>query len=152
VKRFVAVLMLAAGLVVAGGAKAAVIPGSTFDCTFGAADAHTITGNVGDTYTVTESPGFFGNCTGPTYTVAGVVTNNPATLQRNSQITFTLAAPGTTVATLTKQFSPNQDVLTFIVNGPTAKAIPSLSEWAQLLLGLMVLTMIGWHFHRERSY
>ena len=35
---------------------------------------------------------------------------------------------------------------------PTAQAIPSLSEWAQLMLGLMVLTMIGWHFHRERSY
>jgi hypothetical protein len=31
-------------------------------------------------------------------------------------------------------------------------AVPTLSEWAQLMLGLMVLTMIGWHFHRERSY
>jgi hypothetical protein len=34
----------------------------------------------------------------------------------------------------------------------TSSAVPSLSEWAQLMLGLMVLTMIGWHFHRERSY
>jgi len=36
---------------------------------------------------------------------------------------------------------------------PTApSAVPTLSEWPQLMLGLMVLTMIGWHFHRERSY
>jgi hypothetical protein len=31
-------------------------------------------------------------------------------------------------------------------------AVTSLSEWAQLLLALMVMTVIGWHFHRERSY
>jgi len=35
---------------------------------------------------------------------------------------------------------------------PTAAAVPTLSECTQLLLALMVLTMIGWHFHRERSY
>lgn len=33
-----------------------------------------------------------------------------------------------------------------------APPIPSLSEWTQLLLALMVMTVIGWHFHRERSY
>ena len=31
-------------------------------------------------------------------------------------------------------------------------SIPLLSEWAQLMLALMVMTVIGWHFHRERSY
>jgi hypothetical protein len=31
-------------------------------------------------------------------------------------------------------------------------SIPSLSEWMQLMLALMVMTVIGWHFHRERSY
>ncbi len=31
-------------------------------------------------------------------------------------------------------------------------SIPSLSEWTQLLLALMLMTLIGWHFHRERSY
>lgn len=35
---------------------------------------------------------------------------------------------------------------------PAPAAIPTLSEWSQMLLGLMVLSMIGWHFHRERSY
>ena len=150
-KRFVALLMLAGGLLAAGGANAAVIPGSSFDCAAGLPDAHTIIGNVGDTYTVTEAPGVGGNCTGPTYTVAGVVTNNPATLQSRGQITFTLAAPGTTVATLTMQFSPNQDVLTFIVNGPTAQAVPSLSEWAQLMLALMVMIVIGWQWRKQQN-
>ena len=31
-------------------------------------------------------------------------------------------------------------------------AVPSLSEWTQLLLALMVMMLIGWHFHPERSY
>jgi hypothetical protein len=35
---------------------------------------------------------------------------------------------------------------------PTPSAVPSLSEWAQMLLGLMVMMLFGWHFHRERSY
>jgi len=35
---------------------------------------------------------------------------------------------------------------------PAPSAVPTLSEWSQLLLGLMVISMIGWHFHRERSY
>ena len=35
---------------------------------------------------------------------------------------------------------------------PTAQAVPTLSEWTLMLLGLMVISMIGWHFHRERSY
>ena len=35
---------------------------------------------------------------------------------------------------------------------PSPSSVPSLSEWTQLLLGLMVMMLIGWHFHRERSY
>jgi hypothetical protein len=39
-----------------------------------------------------------------------------------------------------------------IAAASTPSAVPSLSEWAQLMLGLIVMTVIGWHFHRERSY
>jgi len=39
-----------------------------------------------------------------------------------------------------------------VAPSPTAQAVPSLSEWAQLMLALIVMTVIGWHFHRERSY
>ena len=35
---------------------------------------------------------------------------------------------------------------------PTAQAVPSLSEWSQMLLGLLVMTLLGWHFHKQRSY
>jgi hypothetical protein len=35
---------------------------------------------------------------------------------------------------------------------PLPAAVPTLSEWSQMLLGLMVMMLIGWHFHRERSY
>ena len=35
---------------------------------------------------------------------------------------------------------------------PAPSAVPTLSEWSQMLLGLMVMMLIGWHFHRERSY
>jgi len=35
---------------------------------------------------------------------------------------------------------------------PTPSAVPTLSEWSQMLLGLMVMTVIGWHFHKQRSY
>jgi len=38
------------------------------------------------------------------------------------------------------------------VPAPTAQAIPTLSEWTQLLLALMTIMLVGWHFHRERSY
>lgn len=31
-------------------------------------------------------------------------------------------------------------------------SIPSLSEWMQLMLALMAISLVGWHFHRERSY
>jgi len=41
-------------------------------------------------------------------------------------------------------------ISTVTVTAPSA--VPSLSEWTQLLLGLMVMTVIGWHFHRERSH
>ena len=35
---------------------------------------------------------------------------------------------------------------------PAAQAVPTLSEWSQMLLALMVMTLIGWHFHKQRSY
>ena len=40
-----------------------------------------------------------------------------------------------------------------LLTAPSLPAsIPSLSEWTQLMLALMVISMLGWHFHRERSY
>ena len=40
----------------------------------------------------------------------------------------------------------------YTVGTAAPAAVPTLSEWAQLMLGLMVISMLGWHFYRERSY
>jgi hypothetical protein len=69
---------------------------------------------------------------------------------------------GATISSLgltsgTYVFTWGVDTLTIIIPSGgascvTAQAVPSLSEWKQLMLGLMVMTVIGWHFHRERNY
>ena len=65
----------------------------------------------------------------------------------------TFASLGLTSGTYTYTWSG--DSLTIQIGpapAPAPAPIPTLSEWAQLLLTLMVLAMVGWHFHRERSY
>ena len=67
----------------------------------------------------------------------------------NSTVTF----PNITLASLglnsgNTVYTCGTDTITIV--GP--QAVPTLSEWAQLLLALMVMTLIGWHFHRARSY
>ena len=42
------------------------------------------------------------------------------------------------------------DLLVSIAGNPLS-AVPTLSEWTQILLGLMVITLIGWHFHNTRE-
>jgi hypothetical protein len=58
-------------------------------------------------------------------------------------LSYSLVADGTT---------PNQWNLVFTAIS-TPSAVPTLSEWAQLMLGLMVIG-VAWHFHnnRENSY
>ena len=47
----------------------------------------------------------------------------------------------------------NNETITVIIGSPPApSAVPSLSEWTQLLLAFMAITLVGWHFHRERSH
>jgi len=61
---------------------------------------------------------------------------------------FTLSGSGTATLFFV-YFSP----VTVTVNAaPTPSAVPSLSEWKQLLLAFLTITLVGWHFHRERSY
>jgi hypothetical protein len=33
---------------------------------------------------------------------------------------------------------------------PTAQAVPTLSEWAQLMLGLMVISILGWQWRKQK--
>lgn len=37
-----------------------------------------------------------------------------------------------------------------VVIPATGACVPTLSEWSQILLELMVMTLLGWHFQRQR--
>ena len=183
-KRFVAVFLLAGGLLLAGGANAVPVTWSinmTFtsnDTVVGSfvydADTNTYS-NISVVYTESGTPftlsACSATCNNNRFVFATAVGNgNPAIdfalsggqLLTNAGGTINSAAGafgGSCFGAncgfvITNNNNTNQPfALTGVVNpAPTAKAIPSLSEWTQLLLALMVLTMIGWHFHRERSY
>jgi len=66
----------------------------------------------------------------------------------------TISALGMTPGTYTWTWGSggNADSFVLTIESPSPAAVPTLSEWAQILLGLMVLTMLVWHFYRERSY
>jgi IPT/TIG domain len=76
----------------------------------------------------------------------------------STQLTVTLTSPPTSTGNLTAVVTTNGQnsgaavQVATVVSAPAPSAVPTLSEWAQLLLGLMVMMIIGWHFHRERSY
>ena len=67
----------------------------------------------------------------------------------------TLASLNLTVNTYTYSWGSGAtaDSINLYIGTTPPAAVPSLSEWTQLLLvGLMLMMLIGWHFHRERSY
>jgi len=136
-------------------------------------------GNV-DTYRTTSGPSNFGgggliNATSGTGDSVGIdilqvpqviavpggyVSGSPLTSQSIFQ-GRTLAGMGATIGppyTYTWGAGGNADSFILIVGSappppiPAAQAVASLSEWSRLMLGLMVISMLGWHFYRERSY
>ena len=53
-------------------------------------------------------------------------------------------------------WTPSSNPFIFNLNttsapAPTAQAVPSLSEWAQLMLGLMVISMLGWQWRKQQN-
>jgi len=145
VKRFVALLMLVSGLLVAGGANAGFLGNFPANC-FQSNSTATVIGSVGDTFSVTSGASACGANFNPGGSVTGQRVISAGTTQ-----TYTIAAGGT----ITAEFLNGNIGLTLTIQqpaAPTAQAVPSLSEWAQLMLGLMVISMIGWHFHKQRSY
>ena len=66
----------------------------------------------------------------------------------------TIAALGMTPGTYTWTWGSgaNADSLVLTIESSAPSAVPTLSEWTQLLLALMTIMLVGWHFHRERSY
>ena len=81
----------------------------------------------------------------PTGYISGATISGPSTY------TGSLTSLGFTTGTYT--YTLTNDTITVIIGSASApSAVPTLSEWGQLLLGLMVMMLIGWHLYRERSY
>jgi hypothetical protein len=148
-KRFVAALFMLSGLMVAGGAKAANLGNFNANCSSGGQTTNAVSGNVGDTFIITSTSGFCTRLSGSPVVVSGSSGVNFGTPE-----TYELVALGTAVVGYFGVGNPpvNGLALTVTVTAPAPQAVPTLSEWTQMLLGLLVITMIGWHFHRERSY
>jgi len=87
--------------------------------------------------------------------VSGTYLSGSATYNLASIASLGLS-PGTYTWTWGSGATADSLVLTITAPAPTPSpspsVVPSLSQWAQLMLGLMVISMLGWHFHRERSY
>jgi hypothetical protein len=74
-------------------------------------------------------------------------TSNVTFNQNRTSITYTITDNGL------GDSNPAAGVISDPIGpGISAASVPSLSEWTQLLLALMVMTLISWQFHRERSY
>ena len=136
-KRFLAALMMVGGLLVAGGAGAVVDRGNfSADCSGLHNTNDTVVGNVGDTFTITVT------ATQCDTSLSGLATGlTPLPVGGPYVFTFTAAGTGNLY------FADSGNGLTLAATvslAPTPSAVPTLSEWAQL--------MLGWHFHRERSY
>jgi hypothetical protein len=80
------------------------------------------------------------------------MTNGGGTIQAINLIVDTCQATSNGQCTAVGVPHLSNLALSASVTGVPLSPIPSLSEWAQLMLALMVMTVIGWHFHRERSY
>jgi hypothetical protein len=205
VKRFVAMLMLAGGLLVAGGANAGIIFENTlsvngFNTIFnlsnlanivpatasGTIDTITVYLAAGTANTLTVKvctpvnnqptncvpftqqgnipvqPGGLVNFTSQTGYAVTANTNFMVTFEYTNGSVEMYAASATTGNLFSTFFAGPYNLSgpadymvasgTVSAPAPTPSAVPTLSEWSQMLLGLMVLSMIGWHFHRERSY
>ena len=104
----------------------------------------TIIGNVGDTFTLSNL--MPNSCNGYSSSNTAVFGPSPVNLPANGgSAVFTLSGPGTATLFFV-YFSP----VTVTVNAaaPTPSAVPTLSEWAQLMLALMVIGL-AWHFHNK---
>ena len=182
-KRFVAVLLLAGGLLMAHGVNAAPV---TWTLTSSFASPTTVTGtysydsdtnsysNVNLTYyngttyfpitfaisSYSQNAYFVGTVNGAIQNVSPAVsfglvspmTNGGGTIQAINVIVDTCLATLNGQCTVVGVPHLSNIAISASVTGVPLSPIPSLSEWTQLLLALMTIMLVGWHFHRERSY
>ena len=147
-RRIFSVLLMMGGLVMAGGASAAVFLGN-FNANCGNANtSNAVSGNVGDTFSVTAQSLA---CTFSS-TTSGVVTG-PGAVNPSGPATYTLASAGTTTATFLAGSSGL--TLTVTVASPTPptppQPIPTLSEWAQIIMMLAMIATAGFYGWRMKQ-
>lgn len=104
----------------------------------------TVVGNVGDTFTLQNLSG--GPCNGFRPTDTAVFGPSPVNLSNGGSAVFTLSAPGS-AALFFVYFNP----ITVTVNSVPPSQVPTLSEWAQIILALMVISIAWWTFHHTRE-
>jgi len=144
VRSLLSVFLLLGGLLVAGGANAGFLGNFPANC-FQSNSTATVIGSVGDTFSVTSGA----SACGTNFNPGGSVTGQSVIFAGTTQ-TYTIAAGGT----ITAQFLNGNIGLTLTIQqpaAPTAQAVPSLSEWAQLMLVLMVISILGWQWRKQQN-
>ena len=142
-KRFLAALMLMAGLFVADGASAVDRGNFSADCSSGGYTDNTVVGDVGDTFTITVS-GIFCDTS-----LAGLATGlTPLPVGGPYVFTFTAAGSGTLY--FARNSTNGLRLAATVSIAPAPAAVPTLREWAQLMLALMVIG-VAWHFHNKEQ-
>jgi len=115
------------------------------------------------TYTISsysQNVRFVGSVNGAIQSVSPAVnlglvspmTNSGGTIQATDLIVDTCQATSNGQCTVVGSPHLSNLALSASVTSVPLSPIPSLSEWSQMLLGLMTIMLVGWHFHRERSY
>ena len=171
VKRFVAVFLMLSGLLVAGLANAAIDFGaSTVSSTAVTQTTISVAGSIVTNYvtpTATRYGGFFvaGGLVGP-INPDQYPNNNSFDLGVAGTLNLTGTITGLTCATsysiyttygsvnelyFTQAAGPISVTTSPCAPAPTAQAVPTLSEWAQLMLGLMVISMLGWQWRKQQN-
>ena len=78
-------------------------------------------------------------------------TSNVTFNQSRTTITYTIVDGGPFDSDGLVNQSVTDPIGPTIAAASTAQAVPSLSEWAQLMLGLMVISMLGWHWRKQQN-
>ena len=78
-------------------------------------------------------------------------TSNVTFNQSRTTITYTIVDGGPFDSDGLVNQSVTDPIGPTIAAAPTAQAVPSLSEWTQLMLGLMVLSLLGWQWRKQQS-
>jgi hypothetical protein len=134
--------MVVGGLLLAGGANAADLGNFPVDCSQATSLTLPLTAVTGDTFTV--SP--LGTCYIAVFAGSSGIAPNSGSFSSPTVFQLTQAQ----YVYLQLFNVPNSAFTWFSITVNAPASIPSLSEWAQLMLALMVMTALAWHFRMQQ--